>query len=156
MLRENQKLSRAKGDTSLAVDDVVIVYDKHQPRHLWKLARVIELTKGRDDIVRGAKIKFGSTGAETTRPLNLWYPLEIRKSHEKTPSDSAVVDQKSEYISEKDLDTDAAEKYEKKVKGRKTAPTADLVSNRKNIRKDTKSKRKAGVIGEQKRRNIIS
>ena len=82
-LRESQKLSNTKGDTTLAVDDVVTIYDKHQPRHLWKLGRVIELIKGNDQKVRAAKIKFGGSGAIGTRPLNKLCPLEMRQIEEK-------------------------------------------------------------------------
>ena len=78
-LRESQKISNIQGEKNLSIDDVVIVYDKHQPRHLWKLARVIGLIKGKDNVVRGATIKFGGSGAVTTRPLNKLYLLEARK-----------------------------------------------------------------------------
>ena len=55
------------------------MYDKHQPRHLWKLGRVIDLLKGNDNVIRGAKIKLGGSGAIITRPLNKLYLLEVRK-----------------------------------------------------------------------------
>ena len=76
-LRESH--SKIQGEKNLSIDDVAIVYDKHQPRHLWKLARVIGLIKGNDNVVRGATIKFGGSGAVTTRPLNKLYLLEARK-----------------------------------------------------------------------------
>ena len=50
-LRESQKLLRGKNEAKIIVDDIVIVYDKKQPRHLWKLGRVIELIKGCDDVL---------------------------------------------------------------------------------------------------------
>ena len=45
MLREKQKMAKNKEDSCISINDVVIVYDKRQPRHLWKLARVIDLIK---------------------------------------------------------------------------------------------------------------
>ena len=101
MLREYQKLSRKEGDKNLAVDDIVILYEKHQPRHLWKLGRVIELIRGSDNVVRGAKIRYGASGSTITRPLNLLYPLEVQKvapfvandnySNKKSKSDNEVM-----------------------------------------------------------------
>ena len=79
MIRETHKLSRTRGDEKLAVDDIVIVYEKHQPRHLWKLGRIVDLIRGNDNVVRGAKVKFGASGNIITRPLNLLYPLEVRE-----------------------------------------------------------------------------
>ena len=75
-LRESQRLKKSKDEKQLCVNDVVIVYDKHQPRHLWKLAIVTELIHGRDNVIRGAKLKLGS-GSIVQRPLNKLYLLEI-------------------------------------------------------------------------------
>ena len=45
---------------------------------------MIDLIKGKDEAVRGAKIKFGGSGAIGTRPLNMLYPLEVQKLDGKT------------------------------------------------------------------------
>ena len=66
-LRESQRLKKSKNEKQICVNDVVIVYDKHQPRHLWKLAIVTELIHGRDNVIRGAKLKLGS-GSIVQRP----------------------------------------------------------------------------------------
>ena len=76
-LRGSQKLTKSKKEPKLMVNDIVIVYDKRQPRHLWKLGRITELIIGKDDVIRGAKLKLG-TGAIIQRPLNLLYLLEVR------------------------------------------------------------------------------
>ena len=51
-------------------DELVIVEDEKLPHHRWKLGRVVELVKGKDGILRGARVKIGSTGAIIGRPLN--------------------------------------------------------------------------------------
>ena len=85
-LREKQRLSRVRTESKLSVNDIVIVYDKHQPRHLWKLGRVVDLLKGNDKVIRGAKLKLGGSRAIITRPLNKLYLLEVRNYDKTIPS----------------------------------------------------------------------
>ena len=85
-LRENQRLSRVRTESKLSVNDIVIVYDKHKPRHLWKLGRVVDLLKGNDKVIRGAKLKLGGSGAIISRPLNKLYLLEVRNYGKTIPS----------------------------------------------------------------------
>jgi len=63
----------------VSVGDIVLVYEKKQPRHLWKLGRVIELKQSRDGAVRSAKVLLGSTKITVERPVNKLYPVEKRK-----------------------------------------------------------------------------
>ena len=61
-------------------DELVIVEDEELPRHRWKLGtypRVVELVKAKDGILRGARVKIGSTGAIIGRPLNKLCKLEL-------------------------------------------------------------------------------
>ena len=60
--------------------DVVVVHEDNKKRQLWRLGRVIELLKGRDLVVRGAKIKVAEKGKRPTyieRPLQKLFPLEL-------------------------------------------------------------------------------
>lgn len=41
------------------------------------MGRITELIIGKDDVIRGAKLKLGN-GATIQRPLNLLYLLEVR------------------------------------------------------------------------------
>ena len=164
MLRENQKLSGRKGDTSLAVGDNVIVYDKHQPRHLWKLGRVMELIIGSGGVVRGAKIKLGNSGVIVSRPLNHVYPLEIRKSKTLFRSDtrgnediSNVNENESnvEKMSNEKIDSNVKKQLPTKKKmfgNNKKITTAEAVAKEKFNVNVTRPKRNAGIIGEIKRR----
>ncbi len=80
-LRESHRTNRGKsGGSPIAIDDVVLVHNEHQPRGFWKLARVKETIVGKDGRVRGAVLKLPAKDGQTTllrRPLQLLYPLEI-------------------------------------------------------------------------------
>ena len=56
-----------------------MIYDKFQPRHLWKLGRISELIRSKDGYVHAAKVKCGSTGRIWSRLVNKLYPIELRK-----------------------------------------------------------------------------
>ena len=81
-LRENYRVTRKKHGTQIAVGDVVIIYDEKQPRHLWKIGKVMELIPSRDGRVRGAQIKVGKSGVIIKRPINRLYPLVTCENRE--------------------------------------------------------------------------
>ena len=62
-----------EGDAAMIEEDVV-------PRHTWRLGVVVELLKGSDGYVRGAKVKVGKTKNIIRRPVNRLYPTEVRWS----------------------------------------------------------------------------
>ena len=74
-LRENQRLTKQRHSTNIEKNDVVIIYEDKQPRHLWKLGRVINVIPGRDGRVRGANVKVGKSGAIIRRPVNRLFPV---------------------------------------------------------------------------------
>ena len=80
-LREAHRQHNGHADQhKIAVDDVVIVHSKDEPRGFWKLGRVKQLTIGRDDKVQGAVVKVSGKGRQATslhRPIQLLYPLEV-------------------------------------------------------------------------------
>ena len=59
--------------------DVVVIHEDSKKRVLWKLGRVIELLRGKDNVVRGAKVKTDSRmmGGIIERPLQKLFPLEM-------------------------------------------------------------------------------
>ena len=61
------------------VGDVVVIHEDSKKRVLWKLGRVIELLRGKDNVVRGAKVKTDSRmmGGIIERPLQKLFPLEM-------------------------------------------------------------------------------
>ena len=74
-LRECQRTSKQRHSAKIEVNDVVIIYDDKQPRHLWKIGKINEIIPGRDGRIRGAIVKVGKSGAIIRRPVNRLYPL---------------------------------------------------------------------------------
>ena len=74
-LRENQRYTSVKRSAKIQLNDVVIIYDEKQPRHLWRIGKVEKLIIGTDGKIRGAEIKSGKTGVIVRRPVNKLYPL---------------------------------------------------------------------------------
>ena len=80
-LREFHKNKRVRQSKSvIQVGDVVTVYEEGKKRNEWKLAVVEELVRGRDGIVRGAKIRVITKGkiVRISRPVQRLYPIEVR------------------------------------------------------------------------------
>ena len=79
-LREGHKSRPSSHDSVVSVNDIVLIYDKAQPKHLWKIGRITELVRSKDDgAVRAAKVFVGSTGNVLCRPVNKLYPIETLK-----------------------------------------------------------------------------
>ena len=52
-------------------DDIVLIVDDNLPRNQWKLGKVVNAPKGKDGLVRHAKIKVGSGDLDAKgRPLH--------------------------------------------------------------------------------------
>ena len=58
-----------------AIGDVVIIKGEEQNRNLWRLGLVTELIKGKDRILRAAKIRYGKS--EIERAVQHLYPMEL-------------------------------------------------------------------------------
>ena len=71
-------------DRTVEVVDMVVVYEEEKKRGEWKIGVVESLVKGKDSIVRGAKVRVVSKGKPThlSRPVQKLYPLEIRRKGE--------------------------------------------------------------------------
>ena len=81
-LREYQRVTSGKRSSKIQVNDIVIIYDENQPRHLWRLGNVEKLITGDDGNSRGAEVKCGKTGVTIRRPVNKLYPLVTNNSTE--------------------------------------------------------------------------
>ena len=72
------------------VGEIVILRDDGLPHRAWKLAKVVELIKGKDSWIRSVKIPlFNKTILE--RAVNYLYPLEIKSvigNEDKSPNPS--------------------------------------------------------------------
>ena len=71
-IRSGRKVG--KGASEIRVGDVVLIEEDVVPRHRWRLGVVVELLKGSDGYVRGAKVKVGKTKNIIRRPVNRLYP----------------------------------------------------------------------------------
>jgi len=97
-----------KADTrKLVVGDIVLIRDDEPlPRNRWKIGKILELVKGKDGNVRGAKLMTISNEQKTTcyRPVQKLIPFEI-KNEETTETfdgkDDSNASKSSEKIEEK-------------------------------------------------------
>ena len=63
-----------KPQRNLQKDDTVLMVDNSQPRGFWPLGRVLDVNKGRDGLVRSARVKTASS--EYVRPIDKLCLLE--------------------------------------------------------------------------------
>ena len=78
MLQERQKWK--KPQRNMEIGDIVILKDEDIPRGYWKLARVTEVTKDSDDLVRKVKVLIGDAtlskhGKRLRKPVVLERPI---------------------------------------------------------------------------------
>ena len=134
-LREYSHATKNTGTSVPNVGDVVIVFDDKQPRQLWKLGRIVELVKSRDDEIRGAKVKLSKTKNIIGRPVNRLYPVEVfinaKKDDDQT---NEIVHEIEDVINNNDDEELDNSKYVKKRSRR----------------------REAAVLGEIKRRILLN
>ena len=77
----------------IKVGDVVVVHSSEQPRAFWKLGRVVEVVRGRDGQIRGAKLRVSGKGRQATtlhRPIQRLFPLETSETEARDPSEPVV------------------------------------------------------------------
>jgi len=76
-LREQQKTKHSnKNRAIISINDVVLVEDNLRPRCTWKMGVILETIKGKDNNVRGAKVRITKTNSTIIRPINKLYPIE--------------------------------------------------------------------------------
>jgi hypothetical protein len=110
----------------------LIKEDELAPRAQWRIGRVLKLVKGRDGLVRGAKLKVlvkGGAQSSVHRPLQRLIPFEI------------VQDDVDKHEEGDDNDKNAEQ--------HNTTETESRADERKGSRRPT---RKAAIDGENLRR----
>ena len=85
-LREYHKSRSGANRKEISVNDIVTVFEDNVKRGFWKTAIVEELIEGKDNVVRGAKIRVITRGKpiRMSRPIQKLYLLEIRRETEST------------------------------------------------------------------------
>ena len=83
-LREYHRNSVGIEKRVIGVGDVVTVHEDNVKRGSWKTAVVESLVEGKDNVVRGARIRVITNGKpiRMARPVQKLYPLEIRNETE--------------------------------------------------------------------------
>ena len=80
----NDRRTRLQNElATIKEGDVVIVKEENRPRGTWKLGRVKELIKGRDEKTRGALVTVVGNESQLTelrRPVQHLVPVECRDS----------------------------------------------------------------------------
>lgn len=61
---------------NVQVGDIVIVKEEEVPRNEWRLARVLEVSKDSDGLVRRAMIQMGKRGELLTKPSIVKRPIQ--------------------------------------------------------------------------------
>jgi len=92
-LREAHRFNSGSPESSIAVNDLVMLHGEGRPRGFWKLAKVENLMIGSDGRIRGATVRVSSKDGTTTtlqRPLSLLYPLEINTPNESSTKDASA------------------------------------------------------------------
>ena len=74
-LRESHRRAGGEQTPHPNTGDVVIIRDDNKNRNQWKLATVTDLIRGRDSIVRGAKLRTSKDNLE--RAVQHLYTLEL-------------------------------------------------------------------------------
>lgn len=80
-LREFHRTNPVNEDReTVQVGDVVTVHEEGSKRSQWKMAVVEQLIKGRDSVVRGARVRLVKKGRprRLDRPVQRLYPIEVR------------------------------------------------------------------------------
>ena len=93
-LREfsNAKSNKKRNINVPNIDDVVIVYEDKMPRQKQRLGKIVELIRGKDKNVRGAKVLVGKTGFIIERPTSKLYPIETSIYNKNTAKDDVNTD----------------------------------------------------------------
>ena len=73
----NHKTPKIHSKNLPKIDEIVLVKEEGIPRGNWKLARIVEVCKNKNNIVRSVKLLLPSHNI-IRRPVSLIYPLEIQ------------------------------------------------------------------------------
>ena len=74
-MRERHNLNHTKGGPPIEQGDVVLIQSDERNRGKWNTGVVVKLIKGRDRIVRGARLRAGKSFLE--RAVQQLCPMEL-------------------------------------------------------------------------------
>ena len=84
-LRKHKRGKKGRNSTGVNMGDVVLVFDENLKKGCWKMGRVESLMFGRDQEVRGAKVKVIIKGNPVyiNRLLQKLYLLEVSENEKR-------------------------------------------------------------------------
>ena len=74
-LRERHNLNHKKGKPLIKTGDVVLIQGDERNRGKWNVGIVVKLIKGRDGVVRAARLRAGKSFLEWA--IQQFYPMEL-------------------------------------------------------------------------------
>lgn len=83
--RNSPKQARVRSHKAPQIGDVVQIKGDTKNRESWKVGKIVELIKGKDDLIRVAKVKVDTS--IFTRSIAQLYPLEVEEEPEQRSSD---------------------------------------------------------------------
>ena len=129
-IRETAR-SHGTSEDAIAEGDVVVLKNDSSPRVFWKLAKVTEILRSHDGIIRAAKVRvLNSDGkvSELRRPIQHLIPLELQTNPE---PDTDVVPDTTPNVSKEVSETDSYDELPRRSR-RTAAIIGDLL--RKNMK----------------------
>ncbi|XP_057302744.1 uncharacterized protein LOC130636910 [Hydractinia symbiolongicarpus] len=101
-LREYHRVGKSRGETSIRINDVILIEEAKQPRQNWKMGVVEEFVPSRDGEKRGAVVRYVLNGnTHTIGPINKLYPVEFAKNEAEKKEEVNIT-----FIDENDIITD--------------------------------------------------
>ncbi|VDM93772.1 unnamed protein product, partial [Onchocerca ochengi] len=95
----------------LQENEVLLLAEPDKPRATWKLAKIINLKRGRDGCIRSAKIQLPN-GRHLERSINQLYPLELTKP-DRTKEEQLETKSERPYANQSNGDVDLSTEYGK-------------------------------------------
>lgn len=84
-LRERHNLNHKKEEPQIKLGDIVLIQSDERNRGKWNLGIVAKLIKGRDGVVRAARLRAGKSFLE--RALQQLCPMELSCDRYQEPQD---------------------------------------------------------------------
>ena len=84
-MRERHNLNHKKEEPQIKPGDVVLIQSDERNRGKWNLGIVAKLIKGRDSVVRAARLRAGKSFLECA--LQQLYPMELSCDRYQEPQD---------------------------------------------------------------------
>ena len=100
-LHERYNMQHKSKAVNINVGDIVMIKGESKKRGRWKIGIISELFQGKDDQIRGARVK--TPRGYLDRPIQLLYPLELHCNRYKIKSKQHESDKKKLNVEAKEF-----------------------------------------------------